>query len=314
MFRANHAQGDRRREREARRQQRNEGRQGAAAEHPQPGVQIRDLALREVVRQPVEDPLRRPADERHVGHRRAAVADHHVRRARQLEHARQLLGRIGAVGVDDGDILRGALGDAALERGAVAVVLRAVDDAHAAVLRRLERAVRRAVVDDDDLEARAEVAEHAADGLDRVLDRTFLVVGGDHDAQLDLLGHRRIRAAGAGGGRHLFEGDRFHLFAHLACTARGRACCRVVGRARSRRARPQPAWAPTRADRRPPAEAAPCIALTPSRRGPGRRPWTRSGTRRRRPRCKGSRADDRAGRAARSRRRDAAGRTRTAAS
>ena len=82
-----------------------------------------------------------------------------------------------AVAVDDQDELAGGAADAALDRGAVALVVRMADDRRAGGGRACRRAVRRSVVDDDDLVPRRRRRQRGDD----LGDRGGFVEGGNDD-------------------------------------------------------------------------------------------------------------------------------------
>ena len=89
------------------------------------------------------------------------------------------------VAVDDQDVVAGGAPDAALDRGAVALVVGMSHDQRARRLRARAGVVSRSVVHDDNLVPRRRLPERGDD----VRDRRSFVVGRDHDRDGRGVGH-----------------------------------------------------------------------------------------------------------------------------
>ena len=236
-------EGDRRREAEAVGQDRPVLEDELAAEGAQARVQVGDPRAREERGQVTQGRLRRPADQRDVHVGAEARADRHVEAVVDaLEEIGDAVLGVRPVRVGDHDHVGLREREARLQRGAVALVVAVLVHPQLRVARLQlvqlgARAVRRAVVDDQDRlrDAQLEPAEAVDDPLDAVL----LVVGGDDDGDPVRARLRRFGIDDVG----LVVGDGRLRWARSLRPAEGRVMDRRAGPCGSCRSAP-PARAP----------------------------------------------------------------------
>src|SRR5581483_9790765 len=163
------------------------------AERAQAGVQVRDRRLDQIARELPDDPLGRDAQQLLRPLLRRPRPDDLVVAVELLDEPRDLVVRVGHVGVRPDDDTPACGTRAGTARGSRPAVLREDDEADVPDVAELVRgAVARAVVDHEDLVAVRRRVERGPDPVDLRPDVAALVEDGQHDGHVDRGAGRRV--------------------------------------------------------------------------------------------------------------------------
>ena len=162
-------------------------RHGRLAEDAEPGIDIRHIAASRELHQECQNKPQQRLAERLAVMLSLPRADHHVETfAVAVKQLLQIPDRVSPISIHDnnGVVLGGE--NARLDGGAVTEIVRVGDDDGTSAFGNRACFVARTIIDDDDFRFRAkpgpiQAVERCTCIANGELDRTLLIVGGDHD-------------------------------------------------------------------------------------------------------------------------------------